>query len=45
MAVLMKNAEMSQQEEILRQELRHEKDESIELHDRAMMLQHELDKR
>uniref|UniRef100_A0A182N6Z8 GRIP domain-containing protein n=1 Tax=Anopheles dirus TaxID=7168 RepID=A0A182N6Z8_9DIPT len=44
-AVLMKNAEMSQQEEILRQELRHEKDESIELHDRAMMLQHELDKR
>ncbi|XP_053657847.1 golgin subfamily A member 1 [Anopheles marshallii] len=45
MAVLMKNAEMSQQEEILRQELRHEKDESIELHDRAIMLQHELDKR
>ncbi|XP_050069074.1 golgin subfamily A member 1 isoform X2 [Anopheles maculipalpis] len=45
MAVLMKNAEMSQQEEILRQELRHEKDESIELHERAMMLQHELDKR
>ncbi|XP_058119356.1 golgin subfamily A member 1 [Anopheles ziemanni] len=45
LAVLMKNAEMSQQEEILRQELRHEKDESIELHDRAMMLQRELDKR
>uniref|UniRef100_A0A182SJZ5 GRIP domain-containing protein n=1 Tax=Anopheles maculatus TaxID=74869 RepID=A0A182SJZ5_9DIPT len=45
MAVLMKNAEISQQEEILRQELRHEKDESIELHERAMMLQHELDKR
>uniref|UniRef100_A0A182QPN8 GRIP domain-containing protein n=1 Tax=Anopheles farauti TaxID=69004 RepID=A0A182QPN8_9DIPT len=44
-AVLMKNAEMSQQEEILRQELRHEKDESLELHDRTMMLQHELDKR
>uniref|UniRef100_A0A182IZS2 GRIP domain-containing protein n=1 Tax=Anopheles atroparvus TaxID=41427 RepID=A0A182IZS2_ANOAO len=44
-AVLMKNAEMSQQEEILRQELRHEKDESIELHERALMLQRELDKR
>ncbi|XP_058057480.1 golgin subfamily A member 1 [Anopheles bellator] len=45
MAVLMKNAEMSQQEEILRQELRHEKDESIELHDRGVILQRELDKR
>uniref|UniRef100_A0A2M4ALA6 Putative golgin subfamily protein a member 1 n=1 Tax=Anopheles triannulatus TaxID=58253 RepID=A0A2M4ALA6_9DIPT len=44
-AVLMKNAEISQQEEILRQELRHEKEESMELHDRAVMLQRELDKR
>lgn len=41
----MKNAEISQQEEILRQELRHEKEESMELHDRAVMLQRELDKR
>lgn len=41
----MKNAEISQKEEILRQELRQERDEAQELHERVGLLQRELDKR
>lgn len=45
LAILMKNAEISQKEEILRKELRQEQEEAQELHDRAALLQRELDKK
>ncbi|XP_039439644.1 golgin subfamily A member 1 [Culex pipiens pallens] len=45
LTILMKNAEISQKEEILRQELRQERDEAQELHERVGLLQRELDKR
>uniref|UniRef100_A0A1Q3FL12 Putative omega-crystallin n=1 Tax=Culex tarsalis TaxID=7177 RepID=A0A1Q3FL12_CULTA len=45
LTILMKNAEISQKEEILRQELRQERDEAQELHERVALLQRELDKR
>ncbi|XP_055609734.1 trichohyalin [Uranotaenia lowii] len=45
LAILMKNAEFSQREEILKQELRQERDEVHELHDRMALLQRDLDKR
>ncbi|XP_055547752.1 golgin subfamily A member 1 [Wyeomyia smithii] len=44
-AILMNNAELSQKEEILRQELRQEQDESQELLERTALLQRELDKK
>lgn len=45
LSILMKNAEISQKEEILRTELRQEQEESQELHERATLLQRELDKK
>ncbi|XP_062554418.1 golgin subfamily A member 1 [Armigeres subalbatus] len=45
LSILMKNAEISQKEEILRKELRQEQEEAQELHDRATLLQRELDKK
>lgn len=45
LSILMKNAEISQNEEILRKELRQEQEEALELHDRVALLQRELDKK
>ncbi|XP_065076077.1 golgin subfamily A member 1 [Ochlerotatus camptorhynchus] len=45
LSILMKNAEISQKEEILRKELRQEQEEAQDLHDRAALLQRELDKK
>lgn len=41
-AILLKNAEISQSEEILKQELRHERDEMGELQEQIQLLQTEL---